>query len=92
MRRLKLLRRGAEKLWTSYGRVERLFRRSLSQTSSKYTNIQTVVSDTVLSQVMNDVTGVINHDSKVTRVNNNPSQSARIGFVFGFENRFSVRM
>ena len=92
MRRLKLLRRGAEKLWTSYGRVERLFRRSLSQTSSKYTNIQTVVSDTVLSQVMNDVTGVIKHDSKVTRVNNNPSQSARIGFVFGFENRFSVRM
>ena len=36
-------------------------------------NIQTVVTDTaifpLLSQVMNDVTGVINHDKEITHVN-----------------------
>ena len=68
-----LQKRHRERSLTSYERMEHLFRRSLSQTSSKYTNIQTVVTDTaiftLLSQVMNDVIGVINHDSEITRVN-----------------------
>ena len=47
--------------------LEHLFRRSLRQTSPKYTNIQTVVTDTkifaFLSQQMND------HESEITHVN-----------------------
>ena len=47
--------------------LERLFRRSLRQTSPKHTNIQTIATDTAifafLSQLLND------HESEITRVN-----------------------
>ena len=57
-------------------------------------NIQTVLTDTaifaLLSQVMNDVTGVINHESKITCVNITRVRANQ--FCIRIQNRFSVRM
>ena len=46
--KIKALKKRCREIVDNHGRVERLFRRSLSQTSSKCTNIQTVVTDTAI--------------------------------------------
>ena len=63
--------------------------KGLSQTSPKCTNIHTVVTDTAIFPLIHDVSGVINHESEITHVNiYSSSQSARAGFVSGFETTF----
>ena len=50
--KIKALKKRHRRSWTSCRRVERLFHRSLSQTSPKYTNIQTVVTDTAIFSLL----------------------------------------